>query len=222
MSAATPALGLGAPGDRRRRARVRRVAVVTAGLSEPSSTRLLADLLAEATAGRARAGRERRGDVELRAAGPRPHRRPADRLRERRRWPRAQATVAAADAVIAVTPVFSASYSGLFKTFFDVLEPGTLDGVPVLVAATAGTARHSPGARARAAAAVHLPARRRRCPPASSPRARTGAASGADGALRARIDRAAGELADLVSARPPLHRADPFGDVPDFSSLLGG
>jgi FMN reductase len=39
--------------------------------------------------------------------------------------------------------VFSASYSGLFKTFFDVLEPGVLDGKPVLVAATAGTARHS-------------------------------------------------------------------------------
>ena len=52
-------------------------------------------------------------------------------------------TVAEADAVVAVTPVFNASYSGLFKTFFDVLEPGTLDGKPVLVAATAGTARHS-------------------------------------------------------------------------------
>ena len=45
--------------------------------------------------------------------------------------------------MIAVTPVFSASYSGLFKTFFDVLEQGALDGTPVLVAATAGTARHS-------------------------------------------------------------------------------
>ena len=42
-----------------------------------------------------------------------------------------------------VTPVFAASYSGLFKTFFDVLEAGALDGKPVLVAATAGTARHS-------------------------------------------------------------------------------
>ena len=42
-----------------------------------------------------------------------------------------------------MTPVFSASYSGLFKTFFDVLEPGVLDGKPVLIAATAGTARHS-------------------------------------------------------------------------------
>ena len=42
-----------------------------------------------------------------------------------------------------MTPVFSASYSGLFKTFFDVLEEGMVDGKPVLVAATAGTARHS-------------------------------------------------------------------------------
>ncbi|GMA20041.1 CE1759 family FMN reductase [Arsenicicoccus piscis] len=56
---------------------------------------------------------------------------------------RAQELLASADAVIAVTPVFSASYSGLFKMFFDVLEPGTLDGTPVLVAATAGTPRHS-------------------------------------------------------------------------------
>jgi FMN reductase len=48
-----------------------------------------------------------------------------------------------ADALIAVTPVFAASYSGLFKSFFDVLDPESLAGTPVLVAATAGTARHS-------------------------------------------------------------------------------
>src|SRR4029077_13598028 len=47
------------------------------------------------------------------------------------------------DAVIAVSPIFSASYSRLFKTFFDVVEPGALVGKPVLIAATAGTARHS-------------------------------------------------------------------------------
>ena len=51
--------------------------------------------------------------------------------------------VAEADAVIAVTPVYTGSYSGLFKMFFDVLEDGTLEGKPVLMAATAGTARHS-------------------------------------------------------------------------------
>jgi len=45
--------------------------------------------------------------------------------------------------VIAVTPVFSASYSGLFKSFFDVLDPQALVGTPVLMAATGGSARHS-------------------------------------------------------------------------------
>ena len=42
-----------------------------------------------------------------------------------------------------MTPVFSASYSGVFKSFFDILEAGALAGKPVLVAATAGSARHS-------------------------------------------------------------------------------
>ena len=42
-----------------------------------------------------------------------------------------------------MTPIFSASYNGLFKTFFDVLEDDALSGTPVLIAATAGTARHS-------------------------------------------------------------------------------
>ena len=51
--------------------------------------------------------------------------------------------VTSADAVIAVSPVFSASYSGLFKSFFDVLDEGALEGRPVLVGATGGTARHS-------------------------------------------------------------------------------
>ena len=51
--------------------------------------------------------------------------------------------VASADGLVAVTPVFTASYSGLFKSFFDVLDPEVLAGIPVLIAATAGTARHS-------------------------------------------------------------------------------
>ena len=52
-------------------------------------------------------------------------------------------TVSGADGLIAVTPIFSASYSGLFKTFFDVLDKDALVGKPVLLGATAGTARHS-------------------------------------------------------------------------------
>lgn len=52
-------------------------------------------------------------------------------------------TVTGADALVAVTPTFSASFSGLFKSFFDILEPGVLKGMLVLLAATGGTARHS-------------------------------------------------------------------------------
>lgn len=51
--------------------------------------------------------------------------------------------VTSADGLIAVTPVFSASYSGLFKSFFDVIDNDALTGKPVLAAATGGTARHS-------------------------------------------------------------------------------
>ena len=45
--------------------------------------------------------------------------------------------------MIAVTPIFSTSYSGLFKSFIDVLDPDALTGKPVLIGANAGTARHS-------------------------------------------------------------------------------
>ena len=51
--------------------------------------------------------------------------------------------ISAADGLIAVTPVFSASYSGLFKMFIDALDPDALNGMPVLIAATAGSARHA-------------------------------------------------------------------------------
>lgn len=51
--------------------------------------------------------------------------------------------VVSADALIAVTPIFSSSYSGLFKSFIDVLSRDALRGTPVLIGANAGTARHS-------------------------------------------------------------------------------
>ena len=55
----------------------------------------------------------------------------------------AKDAVATADGVIAVTPIFSASYNALFKNFFDLLDDNTLTGTPVLLGATAGTPRHS-------------------------------------------------------------------------------
>ena len=109
-----------------------------------SSTRLLAERLATATAD---ALLERGDETEVTFVDLREHAHAlADtlltgfatgRLRE------ALDAVRDADGVIAVTPVFQASYSGLFKTFFDVLDEGALRGTPVLLAATAGTARHS-------------------------------------------------------------------------------
>lgn len=119
-----------------------RVVVIGAGLSNPSSTTLLADRLASAVT-RAAAGR---GGVRIERIELRPLAHAlADHLLTG--FPggdlaAAIETVRAADALIVVTPVFSASYSGLFKTFFDVLEPGTIDGTPTIIAATAGSARH--------------------------------------------------------------------------------
>jgi FMN reductase len=118
--------------------------VVSAGLSVPSSTRLLADRLAEA----AREQLTDAGlDVEIRVVELRDlavdiannlvtgfH---SSSLAE------AVEAVTSADGLIAVTPVFSASYSGLFKSFFDVIDNDALTGKAVLAAATGGTARHS-------------------------------------------------------------------------------
>ena len=121
----------------------RRIIVLSAGLGVPSSSRLLADQLA-ASAERqlSAAGYQVAVEViELRDlavdiannfvtgyAGP--------RLAE------VIAAVEASDGVIAVTPVFSASYSGLFKSFIDVLDPKSLEGKAVLLGATGGTDRH--------------------------------------------------------------------------------
>jgi len=116
------------------------IVVISAGLSVPSSTRLLADRLAAATT-------ERVEDADVTYIELRDLAHPlTDHLLTGfpdETLATAIDAVRRADALIVVTPVFSASYSGLFKTFFDVLEEGTLDGKPVLVAATAGTARHS-------------------------------------------------------------------------------
>jgi len=202
----------------------RRLAVVTAGLSDPSSTRLLADLLAKA--GRdALAERSEEAEVEVIELRPLAHAL-ADRLLTgfaTGDLAVAEKTVARADAVIAVTPVFSASYSGLFKTFFDVLEPGSLDGTPVIVAATAGTARHSlvlEHALRPLFAHLHAVV----APTAVFAASEDWGAAGADGALVRRVERAAGELAALVASRPTGERPDQFdrdlASMGDFEQLL--
>jgi FMN reductase len=118
-----------------------KLVVVSAGLSVPSSTRLLADRLAQATADRTGAGAEVRvielRDLAVEIAHNFTNGFPGRELAA------AREAVAGADGLIVVTPVFSASYSGLFKAFFDVLDQDALNGKPVLIAATGGSARHS-------------------------------------------------------------------------------
>ncbi|MDH6225679.1 MULTISPECIES: CE1759 family FMN reductase [Streptomyces] len=116
-----------------------KLVVVSAGLGVPSSTRLLADRLARATADRTGAG-VRVIEVRDLAVEIAHHFTNGFAGRD---LAAAQEAVAAADGLIVVTPVFSASYSGLFKAFFDVLDRDALDGKPVLIAATGGSARHS-------------------------------------------------------------------------------
>jgi len=124
--------------------RTAHIVVVTAGLSEPSTTALLGEQLRQATVGALdRAGIDARFTViPLRSlAKDITHHYltgfPAEPLDA------ALKAVNEADAIIAVTPVFKASYSGLFKSFWDLVEDGSLAGKPVLLAATGGTARHS-------------------------------------------------------------------------------
>jgi FMN reductase len=200
----------------------RRIVVVSAGLSDPSSTRLLADLLAKATA-------EAVGEAEVEVVELRPLAHAlADQLLTgfaTGDLAAAEKAVAEADAVIAVTPVFSASYSGLFKTFFDVLEPGALDGTPVLVAATAGTARHSLVLEhALRPLFSHLHAVV--VPTGVFAASEDWGSAGADRALAGRIERAADELAALLAARRPAARLDQFdrdlAAMGDFEDLLKG
>ncbi|MBD0423901.1 FMN reductase [Streptomyces sp. TRM S81-3] len=119
-----------------------KLVVVSAGLSVPSSTRLLADRLAAATAGPASAEVQvvELRDLAVEIAHNFTNGFPGRALSA------AFDAVTGADGLIVVTPVFSASYSGLFKSFFDTLsvsDPDALAGKPVLIAATGGTARHS-------------------------------------------------------------------------------
>jgi len=201
----------------------RTLAVVSAGLSVPSSTRLLADRLAGATV---KALRQRGVDAVVEVVELREHARdladnlvtgfPNTSLRG------ALDTVEGADGLIAVSPIFSASYSGLFKTFFDVLDKDALIAKPVLMAATAGTARHSL-ALEHALRPLFAYLRAVVAPTAVFAASEDWAGGDVtDRGLVERIERAADELAELVAQRPQAAPSDPFASPVPFEALLRG
>lgn len=200
----------------------RRITVLSAGLGVPSSSRLLADQLAAAA------------ERQLRAAG---HAATIDVVELRDlavdiannfvtgyaapKLAEVIAGVEASDGIIAVSPVFSASYSGLFKSFIDVLDPKALEGKAVLLGATAGTDRHQMVLDfAMRPLFSYLRARTANTAVFAGPQD-WGNNDEGGAPLSTRIDRAAGEFVALLQGAQPQRRADPLESLP-FEQLLAG
>jgi FMN reductase len=121
-----------------------RLVVVSAGTSDPSSTRLLADRAAD----RAAAILSGNGHVvttdvvELREISTDVSTALVAQL-VKPKLEQAIKTLGEADGIIASTPVYKAGPSGLFTSFFNVLDNDLLIAKPVMLAATAGTPRHA-------------------------------------------------------------------------------
>ena len=205
------------------------IAVISGGLSQPSSTRMLADRLAAATVKafspddapvtihhiEVRDHAHAVVDANLTGFASSPLQEALDQVRN-------------ADAIIAVAPIFSASYSGLFKSFIDILDPDSLTERPVLLGATGGTARHSL-ALEHAMRPLWSYLRADVVPTAVF--AATDDWAGADQDLTARIDRAGAQLAARLGAAPtstpaakPVSGSSSadlnFDFARDFSSVL--
>ena len=194
----------------------RKLAVIAAGLSQPSSTRLLADRLTEATV-RAAGDEVEVTVVELRDVA----QDITNNLLTGFPSPKLDAaiqSVTGADGLIAVTPIFTTSYSGLFKSFIDVLDPQALTGMPVLLGATGGTERHSLAIDyAMRPLFTYLHAN-----PVSTGVYAASSDWGSGSGLAERIERAAGELAALIrTSDRSQHVKDPFA-LPEGFSPVGG
>lgn len=126
------------------------LAVISAGLTQPSSTRLLADRLTEAVVRALRdttASASSTDEVVVEVVEVRDVAHDlTNHVLTGFASPELQVRLDAiteADAVIVVTPIYTASFSGLFKMLIDVLPADALRDTPVLLGATGGTSRHS-------------------------------------------------------------------------------
>jgi len=200
----------------------RTIAVISAGLSQPSTSRMLADRLADATVTEL----EARGlsaaieTFELRDVAHEIINNmltgfPSGDLRT------VLESVAGADGLIAVTPLFATTYSGLFKSFVDILDKDSLMGMPVLLGATGGTPRHSLALEySMRPLFTYLRADVARTSVFAATDDWSGEGDDVD-PLPGRIRRAGRELAELVAAQENSGPADLYADAPSFDQLLG-
>jgi len=200
----------------------RSLVVVTAGLSEPSSSRLLGDRLAAAVERHLQdAAIEPRVEViELRTHAVDL----ANQMLTGFPSPSLQASldaVVGADGVIAVSPIFSGTFNGLFKSFWDAVDRDGFRGKPVLIAATGGTPRHSLAVE-HAIRPLFAYLRAATVPTAVYAATEDwGQGSVAtDGSLVERIERAATELASAMVTAPSADAAE--ADPVPFEDLLRG
>ena len=202
----------------------KRIVVVSAGLSTPSSTRQLADRLA---ADAVDILQERGVEVEVQTF----------ELRDLAhditnhllmgfappKLEEALDAVSTADGLIAVTPIFTTSYAGLFKSFIDVIDPQALTDLPVLIGATGGTPRHS---LAIDYAIRPLFTYLHAIPVTTGVYAATGDWGGGGDGVRSlpdRVFRGAREFADLVERTDRADRVnDPFALDRPLGHLIGG
>lgn len=189
-----------------------KLAVISAGITEPSSTKMLADRLTAAV-------RSQLADVEVDTVDVRDVAHDlTNNVLTGFASPELQTridAIVAADALIVATPIYAGSYSGLFKMLLDIIDKDALRGTLVLLAATGGTPRHSLAIEhALRPLFSYLGA-------LTAPTAVYAAtADWGDSDLAERIDRAGVEFGDLISDTPRSTAADPFDNVTPFASLL--
>jgi FMN reductase len=199
------------------------IAVVSAGLSEPSSSRLLADRLAEAAVTALGAddalsgGATRVVHVDLR---PLAHE-ITDAMLTHFAPPALAAAIAEvqeADALVFVSPVFTAGMSGLAKSFLDVLDTDALVDMPVLLGATGGSPRHSLAIE-HGFRPVFAYLRAAVAPTAVFAATEDWGSADGTAALDARVRRAGADLAWVIRAsRRKPQPQEP--DVTDFATML--
>lgn len=197
------------------------IVVISGGLGVPSTSRMLGDQLVRAAVRHLGADgaqvnitvielRELAADIANNMVAGYPSLRLAGAIEQ----------VASADGVIAVSPVFTASVSGLFKSFIDVLDPTILDGKPVLLGATGGSSRHSM-VLDYVMRPIFAYLRADAMPTAVFAAPKDWSADAGAGALSERTDRAGAELARALAGKRgiPAGRPDTLESLP-FEQLL--